>query len=152
MQFETPARTISFLYQDTFRDSRLIQIHFYAYYSQPIFVCLCFFSEIFCSRVLFLANPDCVSTRPLFSHFVTNLVWLAGQPIQIFFRPRFFFVLFQIFYVFLRQVNPVGGNCMMTKASLQRGRWQDGSVLGMTTSPTANASTGLMMPIVLRYL
>jgi hypothetical protein len=30
MQFETPACTISFLYQDDIRESRLIQIHFNA--------------------------------------------------------------------------------------------------------------------------
>ncbi len=35
MQFETPARTISFLYQDTIQDSRLIRIHFHAKSSNP---------------------------------------------------------------------------------------------------------------------
>ncbi len=67
-------------------------------------------------------------TPPLFSHFVTNLDWLAGQPIQIFLRSRF---RIQIFYVFPRGVNPVGDNCMMTKASSRRGRRHNGGVLGL---------------------
>ena len=41
---------------------------------------------------------------------------------------------------------------MMTKASLQHGCWHDGGVLGATTSPTAIASAGLTMPIVLHCL
>ncbi len=67
-------------------------------------------------------------TRRLFSHFVTNLDRLAGQPIQIFLQSRF---RIQIFYVFPHGVNPVGDNCMMMKASLRRGRQCNGSVLGL---------------------
>ncbi len=67
-------------------------------------------------------------TRPLLSHFVTNLDRLAGQPIQIILQSRF---RIQIFYVFPRGVNPVGDNCMMTKASSRRGRWRNGSFLGL---------------------
>jgi hypothetical protein len=67
-------------------------------------------------------------TRPLFGHFVTNLDRLAGLPIQIFLQSRF---RIQIFYVFPRGVNPVGDNCIMTKASLRRGRRCNGSILGL---------------------
>jgi hypothetical protein len=35
MQFETLARTILFLYQDTIQDSRLIRIHFRAILANP---------------------------------------------------------------------------------------------------------------------
>jgi hypothetical protein len=71
----------------------------------------------------------------LFFHFVPDLDWLASQPIQ--FRPRskscsrFFLVLVKIFYVFPRGVNPLGDNCMMTKASLRHGCWRNGGVLGL---------------------
>ncbi len=83
-------------------------------------------NSIFCVSVLFLArfsfqssffSESRLCTQPLFSHFVTNLERLADQPIQIFFAVQIFF-LFQIFYVFLHRVNPVGDNCMMTKASV----------------------------------
>jgi hypothetical protein len=40
MQFETPACTISFLYQDTIQDSRLIRIHFHAIQPTPILECI----------------------------------------------------------------------------------------------------------------
>ncbi len=70
-------------------------------------------------------------TRPLFSHFVTNLDQLAGQPIQIFFCSPDFLFLLQVFYVFLCGINPVGDNCMMTKALLRCGHWRNGSILSL---------------------
>ncbi len=76
---------------------------------------------LFLARFSFLSSffsKSRLCTRPLFSHFVTNLDWLAGQPIQIFFGGPDFCVLFQIFYLFLCWVNPVGDNCMMMKASV----------------------------------
>jgi hypothetical protein len=78
-------------------------------------MCLCFFSKIFLPEFFFRESRLC--TWPPFSHFVTNLDWLASQPIHFFFSPDFCFVLFQIFYVFLPWVNPVGDNCMMMKVS-----------------------------------
>ncbi len=109
-----------------------------------------FLARFFVPELFFSKSRLC--TQPLFSHFVTNLDRLAGQLIQFFLRSRFFFVLFQIFYVFLRRVNPLGGNCMMTKASSWHGHQCDGGILGRMTSPTAIASAGLTMPIVLRCL
>ncbi len=90
---------------------------------------LCFF--LFLARFLFQSpffSESRLYTRPLFSHFVTNLDRLAGQPIQIFLRSRF---RTQIFYVFPHGVNPVGDNSMMTKASSWRGCWRNGGVLGL---------------------
>jgi hypothetical protein len=116
---------------------------------------------IFCVFVLFLArflfqssffSKSRLCRWPLFSHFVTNLDWLAGRLIQILFTVKICFVLVQIFYVFPRRVNPVGDNCMMMKASSWSGCQHDGSVLGMTMSPTVIASVGLTMPIVLSCL
>jgi hypothetical protein len=116
-----------------------------------IFLCVCaFFSKIFVPEFFFSKSRLC--TQPLFSHFVSNLDWLAGQPIQIFFRVQDFFVLVRIFYVFPHGVNPVGDNCMMTKASLRRSHLHNSSILGMTKSPIAIVSAGLTMPIVLRCL
>jgi hypothetical protein len=55
---------------------------------------------IFCVFVLFLAcflfqssffSKSRLCTRPLFSHFVTNLDRLVGQPIQITFAVQIFF-------------------------------------------------------------
>ncbi len=94
-------------------------------------ICCVFF--LFFARFLFQSSffsESRLCTWSLFSHFVTNLDWLAGQPIQIFLRSRF---RIQIFYVFPRGVNPVGvgDNCMMTKASLWRSPWRNGSVLGL---------------------
>ncbi len=92
-------------------------------------ICCVFF--LFLARFLFQSSFFCKSricTRPLFSHFVTNLDRLSGQPIQIFLRSRF---RIQIFYVFPRGVNPVGDNCMMTKASSRRGRQRNRGILGL---------------------
>jgi hypothetical protein len=89
----------------------------------------CVFS--FLARFLFQSSffsKSRLCTWPFFSHFGTNLDRLAGQPIQIFLRSRF---RIQIFYVFPHGVNPVGDNCMMTKASLRRGRQCNGSILGL---------------------
>ncbi len=91
-------------------------------------VCVCVF---FLARFLFQSSffsESRLCTRPLFSRFVTNLDRLAGQPIQIFLRSRF---RIKIFYVFPRGVNPVGDNCMMTKASSRRGRQCNGGILGL---------------------
>ena len=90
---------------------------------------LCFF--LFLARFLFQSSFFSKSewcTRPLFSHFVTNLDRFAGQPIQIFLRSRF---RIRIFYVFPRGVNPVGDNCMMMKTSSRRGCRCNGGVLGL---------------------
>ncbi len=92
-------------------------------------ICCVFF--LFLARFLFQGSffsESRLCTRPLFSHFVTNLDRLAGQPIQIFLRPRF---RIQIFYVFPRGVNPVRDNFMMAKASLRRSRWHNGGILGV---------------------
>jgi hypothetical protein len=43
-----------------------------------LYVCA-FFSRIFVQELFFSESRLC--SRPLFSHFVTNLDWLAGQPI-----------------------------------------------------------------------
>jgi hypothetical protein len=88
-----------------------------------IFLVFVLFLASFCSRVLFSKSRLCSW------HFVTNLDWLAGQPMQIIFAVKIFFLV-QIFYVLPRGINPVGNNCMMTKASLQRGRQGDGGILG----------------------
>jgi hypothetical protein len=63
-------------------------------------------NSIFRVFVLFLArfsfqnsffSKSRLCTRPLSSHFVTNLDRLAGKPIQIIFVVQIFFVLFMIF-------------------------------------------------------
>ncbi len=89
-------------------------------------VCFFFLARFSFQSSFFSESRLC--TRLLFSHFVTNLDRLAGQPICFFLQFRF---RIQISYVFPRGVNPVGDNCMMTKASSQRGRWLNGSVLGL---------------------
>ncbi len=78
----------------------------------------------------FFFSKSRLCTWPLFSHFVTNLDRLAGQPIQIFLRSRF---RIQIFYVFPCGVNPVGmgDNCMMTQVSSRCGRRRNGGVLDL---------------------
>jgi hypothetical protein len=94
-------------------------------------------NSICCVVFLFLArfsfqisffSESILCTWPLFSHFVTNLDRLAGQPIQIFLQSRF---RIQIFYVFPHGVNPVGDNCMMMKSSSRCGRWRNGGILGL---------------------
>jgi hypothetical protein len=73
---------------------------------------------LYLARFLFQSSfysKSRMCTRPLFSHFVTKLDRLAGQPIQILFAIQIFFGLIQIYYEFLRGVNPVGDDCMMTK-------------------------------------
>jgi hypothetical protein len=75
---------------------------------------------IFCVVFLFLArfsfqssffSESRFATRPLFCLFIKK-DWLAGQPNCFFFVIQIF-VLFcsRFFHVFLRRVNPVGGNC-----------------------------------------
>ncbi len=99
------------------------------YWVPAVIRLLCFF--LLLARFLFQSSffsESRLCTWPFFSHFVTNLDRLAGQPIQIFLQSRFWI---QIFYVFPRGVNPVGDNCMMTKASLWHGCWRNGGVLGL---------------------
>jgi hypothetical protein len=69
-------------------------------------LCVCaFFSKIFAQSSLFIESRLC--TRPLFSHFVTNLDWLAGQPIQIFFAVQTSFCFGQDFLC----IPPWGQSC-----------------------------------------
>ncbi len=92
-------------------------------------ICCVFF--LYLARFLFQSSffsKSRLCTRPLFSHFVTNLDRLAGQAIQIFLGSKF---RIQIFYVFPREVNPVGDNCMMTKVSLRCGQRCIGGILGL---------------------
>jgi hypothetical protein len=92
-------------------------------------ICCVFF--LFLARFSFQSSffsKSRLCTRPLFSHFVTNLDRLAGQLIQIFLQSRF---RIQIFYVFPSGVNPVGDNCMMTKASSRHGHQHNDGVLGL---------------------
>jgi hypothetical protein len=76
-----------------------------------------------------LANPDCVHGLFL---VICNKSGSFGRPTNPdFFAVQFFFVLLQIFYVFPCGVNPVGDNCMMTKASSWRSRLRNGGLLGL---------------------
>ncbi len=59
------------------------------------FVCLWFFEQDFCSRVLFLANPGCVHGLFLVILYKIWICWPANRSFE-----------------FLRGVNPVGDDCM----------------------------------------
>ncbi len=101
---------------------------------------------LFLARFLFQSSffsKSRLCTRPLFSHFVTNLDWLAGQLIQIIFAVKIFLFCSRFF-----MYSSVGS--ILWEATVWWRRCHRS--VAVSAMAASWASAGLTTPIVLRYL